>query len=117
MMSIARSSTELGISSSPSRYRFSTDALMSSRDASTSAPPISTAALDKISRAAFWIGTTFPLLPLIVRLRAWMVDFSRDLTHEEARAKLGTWCRCQRFAAKFEIRKVLDMDVCARNRK
>jgi hypothetical protein len=63
---------------------------MSSRDASTSAPPISTAALAKISRDAFWIGTISPLLPLIVRLRAWMVAIF-------CRIRQSTGCtRCRR---------------------
>ena len=35
----------------------------------------------------------------------------RDLTYEEARAKLGAWCRRQQIAAEFEIRKVRDTEV------
>jgi hypothetical protein len=35
----------------------------------------------------------------------------KDMTHEEAGAKLGAWCRRQRIAADFELRRVRSMDV------
>jgi hypothetical protein len=35
----------------------------------------------------------------------------KGLTQEEATAKLGEWCRRQRVAAEFEIRKVREMEV------
>jgi hypothetical protein len=33
------------------------------------------------------------------------------MTHEEAGAKLGAWCRRQGIAAEFQVRRVRDLDV------